>query len=311
MKLIGVILAAGNGVRLLPFTRHYPKPLLPIANEPLMAYQIRMMKSAGIEEIIIVIGHLGFQIAGAIGDGSRFGVKIRYVEQEKRLGIAHALYSLESEIDSAFLLFLGDIFFLTRGLDRMIAHLLEGRAQAVLATKPEKDPAVISRNFAVIKDDEGRVRRVVEKPRYSPSHLKGCGLYLFNQDFFDALRRTPRTAIRDEYELTDAIQIYIDDGARVLSCNVIEADMNLTYPEDLLHCNLRALEQRGLENLVAKGVDIPAGTQVKNSVIGEGVILPEHTRFENVVIFDHSPIDPEINSFSGLIITPFQTIRIQ
>ena len=79
-----------------------------------------------------------------------------------------------------------------------------GRPQgegAVLAVKDEPDPAAIRKNFAVIQDERQRVTRVIEKPRASPNRLKGVGLYLFDLTVFDAIRRTPRTAMRDEYEI--------------------------------------------------------------------------------------------------------------
>ena len=82
---------------------------------------------------------------------------------------------------------------------------------------------------------------MIEKPQHPPSRLKGCGLYLFDPIFFDAVRRTPRTAMRDEYEITDAIQIFIDDGHRVRAARVIRDDLNLSYPADLLDINLKLL----------------------------------------------------------------------
>ena len=81
-----------------------------------------------------------------------------------------------------------------------------------MATKEESDPEVIRRNFSLNLREDGTVARVIEKPRYTSNHLKGVGLYLFDTAIFDAVRRTPRTAMRDEYELTDSIQVFIDDG---------------------------------------------------------------------------------------------------
>ena len=104
--LTGVILAAGKGTRIAPFSQRFPKPLLPICNRPILEYQIEYMKNAGIREIIVVIGHLGYEIAQHFGNGRNFGVKIRYVEQEETLGIAHALGRLEPYISTPFLLFL-------------------------------------------------------------------------------------------------------------------------------------------------------------------------------------------------------------
>ena len=93
--LQGVILAAGKGTRIQPFSDHYPKPLLPVYDRPLLLWQVEAMRELGITDILIVIGHLGHRVVQALGDGSRWGVRIRYVEQEETLGIAqHALQTL-------------------------------------------------------------------------------------------------------------------------------------------------------------------------------------------------------------------------
>ena len=212
MQLTGVILAAGKGVRMFPFSEHYPKPILPVCNKPILAYQIEAMKKIGIDEVLVVVGHLGYKIVDALGNGSRYGVKIQYVDQGDTLGIAHAVYKLEDKINTPFLLFLGDIFFITQDLKTMISVFDPNEVSGVLATKIEEDPKAIARNFSVILDKKGYVKRLIEKPKHIQNNLKGCGIYLFGLDIFDSLRRTPRTAMRDEYEITDAIQIMVDDG---------------------------------------------------------------------------------------------------
>ena len=84
--LEGVILAAGKGTRIQPFSDHYPKPLLPVFNRPLLLWQVEAMRDLGIRDILIVVGHLGHRIVESLGDGSRYGVRIRYVEQQETLG---------------------------------------------------------------------------------------------------------------------------------------------------------------------------------------------------------------------------------
>lgn len=308
MKITGVILAAGKGARLLPFTQHYPKPILPVGNRPLLLHQIETMKSLGITEIIIVIGYLGYEIVKALGDGSAYGVSIRYIEQRETLGIAHAVYKLEPEIHTPILLFLGDIFFRTTQLGRMIETFAKGNIAGVLATKEESNPEAISRNFSLVLDDVGRVKRVIEKPRHVHNRLKGCGIYLFDLDIFDALRRTPRTAMRDEYELTDAIQIMIDDGHTVVNENVIEEDINLTYPPDLLICNLRHLEETGQDVLIGEGCRIHPGAILEAAVVGDGAVIPEPITVKRSVIFPGVTVTPEMGALYNSIVIPNQKI---
>lgn len=272
--LEGVILAAGKGTRIQPFSDHYPKPLLPVFNRPLLLWQVEAMRELGIRDILIVVGHLGHRIVESLGDGSRFGVRIRYVEQQQTLGIAHAVGQLEPHITRPFLLFLGDIFFETRDLGSMLERFGEDGVDGVLAVKVEDDPAAMRRNFSVEVGDDGFVRRVVEKPRLPRTNLKGCGLYLFDVGIFDAVRATPRTALRDEYELTTTIQIYLNDGYGVVPAEVVERDLNLSNPPDLLNLNLHVMQREGLERSLGEGVVVEDGASVTRSVIMRGAHVP-------------------------------------
>ncbi|MGH7803963.1 MAG: sugar phosphate nucleotidyltransferase, partial [Candidatus Binatia bacterium] len=280
--LVGVILAAGRGTRMMPFSERHPKPILPVIGKPLLAHQIESLRDVGIRRVYVVIGHLGFEIVQALGDGSSFGVEIRYVEQENALGIAHAVSRLEPHVSSPFLLLLGDIFFVHKGLGRMVELLRQGEVDGVLAVKEEPSPEAIQRNFVVLEDDEGFVRRVIEKPRHPQTHLKGCGIYLFDPSFFDAIRRTPRTAMRDEYEITDSIQIFVDDGHGVKAARVIDEDLNLSYPSDLLDINLRLLGDRAH---VGRGVKLAEGATVRRSVILDGAVIEEPIVIEDSLVF--------------------------
>ncbi|MCP4753548.1 MAG: hypothetical protein GY866_21885, partial [Proteobacteria bacterium] len=230
-------------------------------------------------------GHLGYSIARHFGEGESLGVRIRYVEQEETLGIAHAVGRLEPFITSPFLLFLGDIFFITDELTAMTSLLRERNASAVLAVKHEDDPSAIKRNFAVLLDDEGYVKRVIEKPRYVTNPLKGCGLYLFDLHIFDAIRRTPRTAMRDEYEITDAIQILVDDGFPVVVSDIVREDMNVSYPHDLLLCGLEELKHRKITSLVGEGGQLHPGVELDQAIIGDRVRISTPIRISQSLIF--------------------------
>jgi glucose-1-phosphate thymidylyltransferase len=291
-RMAGVILAAGKGARMYPFSERSPKPILPILNRPLLTHQIEVMRDSGIAEIHIVVGHLGYQVASAFGDGSRYGVRIHFVEQESMLGLAHAVGALETRVQLPFLLMLGDIYFhLKSPLRPLIDGVLDGRTNANLVSMYEPDPAMVRRNFVIQADDNGRVQRVIEKPRYVDSQLKGCGLYVFDQHIFDAIRRTPRSAMRDEYEITDSIQILINDGYLVHHHPIVERDLNLTKPEDLLTINLIELARRGLSHLVGERVNAPSGVRIERSVVGDQVIIRHPIRISNSVIMPNVVVD--------------------
>ena len=284
-RMVGVILAAGKGARMYPFSERSPKPILPILNRPLLAHQIEVMRDCGITEVHIVVGHLGYQVASAFGDGSSYGVHIHFVEQESTLGLAHAVGALESRIQVPFLLMLGDIYFhLKAPLGPLCEQVLRGEVNANLVSMYEPDPEMVRRNFVIQADAQGRVHKVIEKPRYVDSQLKGCGLYVFDPHIFDAIRRTPRTAMRDEYEITDSIQILINDGYITHHHPIVERDLNLTKPADLLVINLIELARNGLDKLVDESATLPPGTQIEHSVIGKGVVLAHPIKISNSVI---------------------------
>ena len=281
----GVILAAGHGSRMGPFGDAMPKPIAPICNKPLLGYQLEAMRALGIEDVIVVIGHLGHRISQTLGDGAEYGVRLRYVEQQKRLGLAHAVGQLEAQVDRPFVLMLGDIFFEMDDLERL-ADLFEiHHAAAVLAVKDEADPEAIKRNFAVLLDEgSGYVRRVIEKPRRVTNRMKGCGLYLFDERIFEAVRRTPRTAMRDEYELTDSIQILIDYEYPVLAAEVVKWDINLTYIGDLIRCCRHQLDKLGESSLVGEGARLAPGAKCVETVIGDGAVVKHAVRLERCVL---------------------------
>ena len=180
---------------------------------------------------------------------------------------------------------LGDIFFVADHLDSMVQTMRDKHAKAVLAYKHEEDPAAMRRNFAIMLGEDGTVSRVVEKPRHSTTTRKGCGLYLFDVDVFDAIRRTPRTAMRDEYEITDTIQIMVDDGHPVYTSDVVRWDINLTYPHDILDCNLFQLERLGQTNLVGEEVNIHPEAVLENVVIGDRVTIQHAIALRDSVVF--------------------------
>ncbi len=304
-KLLGVILAAGKGSRIQPLNLYLPKPLLPVCNKPIIQYQLEDMRHIGVRDVIIVVGHLKEEIISYFGDGSSLGLRIRYVEQQETLGIAHAVAQLEN---SPFILFLGDIFLVPKDLHSMERMFWERRAGAVLAIKREKNPEYVRRNFAVILHASGTVTRVIEKPRYVTSDLKGCGVYIFDLAIFDAIRRTPRTAQRDEYEITNSIQILIDDGFPVYPAEVIDWDMNITFACDLLDCNCNQLRRLGKPYLIGQNTTIHPGAILEGSVLGDNVMVEHPIKIKDSLILSGSPIT-STQDLNRVLVTPELSIE--
>lgn len=305
---LGVILSAGKGSRIDPLNARFPKAMLPICNRPILEHQLDQMKSIGIREVLVVVGHLKEPVMRHLGDGSAFGVSVRYVEQQQTLGIAHAVMQLERHVERPFLLFLGDILYVPRDLGSMVEIGSATGASVVLAAKRETQREAIYKNFLIDADGEGRVWRVVEKPRHLVNDLKGCGIYYCQPQFFDAVRLTPRTALRDEYEITHAIQIAIDLGQKVHVAPVVEWDLNITFPVDILEGNRYWRELIGARNVVAADALLHPGTRLEGAVLGAGVRVRNPILLEDVVAFEGTDVTSS-EDLSGCLIFGEQVVR--
>jgi len=297
----GVILAAGRGSRMGPLADHFPKALLPVANVPLIVRHVETLQRLGVHEIIIVVGHHASMIESALGDGRDHGVALHYVHQHERHGIAHAVAAMESHITAPFYLLLGDIYFEFTDPGAASRAFETHGAAAVLAVEHDADPAAVERNFSVALEAGGRVRRVVEKPTSTDCRCKGCGLYLFDTRIFDAIRQTPRSALRNEFELTDAIQVLIDDGAPVYGVAMTAWDINLTEPADLIACNVRALEALGQRSLIGQNCEIAPGATLHHTTLGDGARITHPIRLERCVVLPGTTVDSECDLQDAVI----------
>ena len=291
-ELVGVILSAGKGTRIDPFNTQYPKPLLPIGNLPILAHHMEAFRRLGIRKVYVVVAHLMDRIINHFGRHAH-GLDISYVEQPQILGIAHAVGRVEALVQGPFMLALGDIFYLAPDLERMVERYREGDVAAVLAVKEEISADPVRKNFTVDLAPDGTVSRVVEKPINPTNLLKGCGIYLFGPEIFDAIHRTPRTALRDEYEITTAIQLMIDAHQKVVADAVIDWDLNVTFPKDLLEGNLRYLKHLGIGEMVAESAVISEQISIENCVIGADVELRGQARLRDCVLLPGTQLSLE------------------
>jgi dTDP-glucose pyrophosphorylase len=143
----------------------------------------------------------------------------------------------------------------------------------------------------MLEHEQGQLVGIVEKPTALKSNLKGCGLYAFQPDIFDAVARTPRTALRDEYELSVSLELYIQSGHPVYAEEIIEWDYNFTRPEDVLKCNLRWLAQQRRNQLIGSESHVDEGTALHQVVIGNQARVSKIASLKEAVVFSGASLE--------------------
>ena len=284
-----VILAAGEGSRMRPLTCIRPKVMIPIANRPILEHLLIEAEKAGIREFILIVGYHDEQVRDYFGSGDKWGVSIDYCTQRKQLGTADALKMVNGFVDGNFLMINGDIFVsqkdintLTNGNDNTIS---------VVEVKDTED-------LGLVKLGKGKVVHIYEKVEKPPSHLANAGLYLFTPDIFAAISQTSKSP-RGEYEITDSLQLLIDQGHQI-AYQEIDYWLDLSYPWDLLPANeslLAGIESQNSgeveDNVVIKGtVSIGKGTIVRSGsyIIGPVIIGQDCDIGPNCYIRPHTSI---------------------
>jgi glucose-1-phosphate thymidylyltransferase len=293
----GLILSGGKGTRLRPLTYTSAKQLVPVANKPVLFFCIESIVAAGITEIGIVVGDTRAEIRAAVGDGSRFGAKVTYIEQDAPLGLAHAVKIAEDFLqDDAFVMYLGDNL-IAGGIKSLVEEFRELGCNAQILLAEVANP----RQFGVaeISADGGRIIRLEEKPQEPRSNLALVGVYMFDKTIFDSVRRI-QPSPRGELEITDAIQDLIDRGLEVHPHIVRGWWKDTGKLEDMLEANRIVLDSRELklasqgragDNSMIEGrVELGEGVVLVNSLVRGPAILGAGTRLENAFVGPYSSI---------------------
>jgi len=292
-RLKGLILSGGKGTRLRPITHTSAKQLVPVANTPVLFYGIRAMAHAGIEEIgIIIAPETGEEIRTAAGDGSQFGVKITYIEQEAPLGLAHAVLTAEPFLGTdPFVMYLGDNL-LQGGIDDLVAAFRKSEPDALILLTPVPDPE----HFGVAELDGDRVIALAEKPPEPKTDLALVGVYMFTGGIHDAARAIEPSA-RGELEITDAIQYLVNAGKRVEPHIVKGWWKDTGRLDDMLEANrliLDTIEHRVEGELVDAQVEgrvvIEAGARLERASVRGPAIIGAGARLTDCYIGPYTAV---------------------
>jgi len=323
-----LILAGGRGTRLRPITHTSAKQLVPVANKPVLFYGLESIQAAGITDVGIVVSdpremlrpdhrtgemvtvmvNSQAEIRAAVGDGSRFGVRVTYIEQESPLGLAHAVrISRDFMGDEPFVMYLGDNL-IRDGITPFVREFEREKPDAQILLAHVSHP----QDFGVAELAGDRVVRLEEKPKQPKSDLALVGVYLFGPCVFeavDAIRPSPR----GELEITDAIQHLISSGRRVRSHVITGWWKDTGKVEDMLEANRIILDDLEPSNsgavdagsILEGAVRIGAGTVIERSrirgpvVIGAGATIRDaylgpFTSIGDGVVIDHAEIEHSI-----------------
>lgn len=276
-----VVLVAGKGTRMEPLTSGCPKVMLQVANKPILEHILNSAIEAGIEGFVFITGYLEEQIKEYFGNGSKWGVSIEYVQQKEQLGTANAIGCAKGHVDGAFLVLNGDMLIGQEDLKALVSRTEE----AVICVKEVENPS----DFGVLETKDNRVVRIIEKPKNPPTNLANAGIYFFRQSIFDFIDRT-QASVRNEFEITDSIQMLIDSGAAVGYSPLEGSWIDIGYPWDLLKANEHLL--KGLKGSCTGTVE-PNATIKGDVVIGKGTLIRNGSYIEGpVIIGENCDIGP-------------------
>lgn len=306
-QMKAVILAAGKGTRMQPFTFSKPKVLLPLANKPIIQYIVEDIADIGkdkIDEIFVVTNYLEGQIKSFFSKND-FAIKVTFIRQKRVSGTGEALKSVSGKVKGKFIVVNGDEVFgptaIAAVLDSFLTMNAEGAVGAFKSDHPEEFGVLVT-------DGDGALERIVEKSKNPPTDIVNAGVYAFSDKIFEYLERLEPSE-RGEIELTDAIELMAQETKRVF---VKEVDYWKTVSNlwDIFEANEYKVGQRirsecGGEGtlIIGKNTKVLPGTFFEdNVIIGDNCIIGPcaHIR-KNTAIGDNCHIGHSVGIKSSII----------
>lgn len=271
-----LVLSGGAGTRLRPFSYSMPKQLIPIANKPVLEHVLENIRELGVVDIGIVVGDRAQEIVQVLGDGSRLGVRLTYIPQDRPLGLAHCVQIARPFLgDDDFVMYLGDNV-LPDGVVDIAEEFRAARPAAHVVVHKVRDP----RAFGVAElNPDGSVVRLVEKPARPRSDLALIGVYFFTPAIHPAIAAI-RPSARGELEITDAVQWLVGRGELVKASEYGGYWKDAGSVEAVLACNRKLLDnmRRRIDG------DVDAASVLTGPVVVEPGARVGRTRVEGPAI---------------------------
>jgi mannose-1-phosphate guanylyltransferase len=314
-----LILAGGEGTRLRPLTTTVPKPVVPLVDRPFIQFMLDWLVGHGVDDVVMSCGHMASGVRNVLGDGSAFGIQLRYVEEPQPLGTGGALKFAEPLLDDRFLMLNGDVLT-DMDLTAQIAQHERTGARATLALTPVEDPSA----YGLVRiADGGEVEEFVEKP--SPdqidTHNISAGAYVLERSVLELLEaEQPASIERDVFPrlVGEGLYGYVSDGywldigtpARYLqgTYDILERTVETGVTKrmgDAYLCIENHVENGGRiipPALVESGCRIGQGARIGGRVVLEsGVTVGDHTTIERAVVMQGAEIGSNC-TLSGCIV---------
>ncbi len=295
-----VVLAAGEGKRLRPFTVSRPKVMIPVGNRPILEYVVSALVENGIQDIVLVVGYRKETIMSYFADGKKFGARITYAVQEKQLGTAHALSVAKKYLDDDFLVVAGDNLIDSRAVSDLVGH--DG-GPSLLVTESE-----IPSKYGVVQVEGDRVVRIDEKPEGRIGNIISTGIYRFNKELYRLVEDGVSAGKIGITQVLQALVPKMDLPAVHTTGKWVDA----VYPWDLIGVNAAALAVHGQDiagtiesGVTIKGsVSVGAGTRIRSGTYIEGPA----TIGEGCDIGPSTTILPSTSVGNGVQIGPFSLL---
>jgi glucose-1-phosphate thymidylyltransferase len=291
-----VILAAGEGRRLRPFTVNKPKAMISIAGKPIVQYVIESLAANGIRDIILIVGYQKEQIFDYIGDGRQFGVSVRYINQTAQIGTANALAQAFGSTDDEFVVLSGN---------RLIApdtltEIIQAKCPAILVRR-EGNPS----RYGVVKIVDGKLVGIVEKPSSPESNMVNGGIYSISNRLYKY--------IETELSIPDAINNMLLNGEQITVIENNKTWLDVVYPWDILSLNASILQQTH----ASQNGTIEPGVSLRGLVvIGKDTIIRSNAYICGPVLIGNgceigpnTCIFPATSIADNVVISPFTEIR--
>jgi glucose-1-phosphate thymidylyltransferase len=282
-----IILTAGEGQRLRPFTAYKPKSMIKVANKPILEFIVDSLRKSGVTDIIMIVGYKKERIMNYFGDGREFGVKIRYAFQQQQLGTAHALKQARD--------FAADEFLVIPG-DNIIDYRTLSKIDEPFTILYKKLPEVSKYGVLFLRNNH--LERIVEKPEEITGGLANTGIYCLDREVFDE--------IGEETSLVAVINRMIDKG---YSFKAEEAEkwLDVVYPWDILKLNDLSMDFKGKK---VSGKVESSVTIIGDVVIGEGSVIRGNTYiYGPAIIGEQCRIGPNCIIFPSTSIGDSSTIE--